>query len=379
MNEVKMRHLMATPRANGKPDSYKTLENVGEMQKGEVKMSTRGGNRLKYQVEKSLNKINYIGQSKRGLRDQGSNTGIHSYKQMEHSLSVGQNFATWAKEQGIRDLFQLKRAHYRDYISHMQAKGVSNGHLINVETNLRLLQKGMDQVSREKGHKGRQWTPKTRLVDVKSREKPENRAYTGKQLEIAYSKLSSNAQIGADLQQAFGLRLREAANTKAAHIVEKDGKLFWRASEQKTELHSAQGVTKAGRGRETPCRPEFEAKMRQLITGKQPEEKLVPVTYNTLKSAYNRAGLTGSHGFRHTYARETLREALQAKGIASEGRAMLQRMVENREAGYRKDNEVRREERPLYQTVVTELDKVHGYLGHGKGRIDLAEVYMKNV
>lgn len=337
----------------------------------------RGGNRLKYQVEKSLNSINHIGHSKRGFRDQGTLTGIHSYKQMEHSLSVSQNFASWAKEQGVKDLFQLKRAHYRDYISHMQATGVSNGHLINVETNLRLLQKGMDQVSQEKGHEGRQWTPKTRLVDVKSREKPENRAYTFNQLETAYSKLSKNAQIGADLQQAFGLRLREAANTKVAHIIERDGKLLWRASEQKTDLNAAQGVTKAGRGRETPCRPEFEAKVRQLIAGKGAEEKIVPVTYNTLKSAYNRADLTGSHGFRHTYARETLREALKVKGIEAEGRSMLQRMVENREAGYRKDNEVTREERPLYRSVIAELDKVHAYLGHGEGRIDLAEVYMK--
>jgi integrase len=347
--------------------------------KGEEKMSKRGGNRLKYQVEKSLNSINHIGHSKRGFRDQGTLTGIHSYKQMEHSLSVSQNFAEWAKDQGIRDLFQLKRAHYRDYIDHMRTKGVSNGHLINIETNLRLLQKGMDQVSREKGHEGRQWTPKTRLVDVSSREKPENRSYTANQLETAYTHLSKNAQIGADLQQAFGLRLREAANTKAAHIVEREGKLFWKASDDKTVLNSAQGLTKAGRGRETPCKPEFEARIRELIQHKGLQEKIVPVTYNTLKSAYNRAGLTGSHGFRHTYARDMLRAGLRAKGIEEEGRTMLQRMVENREAGYRKDNEVTREERPLYREVVRELDKVHGYLGHGEGRIDLAEVYMKGI
>ncbi|MEU5512775.1 hypothetical protein, partial [Streptomyces fungicidicus] len=278
-------------------------------------MSKRGGNRLKYQVEKSLNSINHIGHSKRGFRDQGTLTGIHSYKQMEHSLSVSQNFAEWAKNQGIRDLFQLKRAHYRDYIDHMRTKGVSNGHLINIETNLRLLQKGMNRVSQEKGHAVRQWTPKTRLVDVSSREKPENRSYTANQLETAYSKLSKNAQIGADLQQAFGLRLREAANTKVAHIVEREGKLFWQASNDKTQLNAAQGLTKAGRGRETPCKPEFEARIRELIQHKGVPEKIVPVTYNTLKSAYNRAGLTGSHGFRHTYARDMLRAGLKAKGI----------------------------------------------------------------
>jgi len=87
-------------------------------------MSKRGGNRLKYQVEKSLNSINHSGHSKRGFRDQGTLTGIHSYKQMEHSLSVSQNFAEWAKDQGIKDLFQLKRAHYRNYLDHMRTKGV---------------------------------------------------------------------------------------------------------------------------------------------------------------------------------------------------------------------------------------------------------------
>lgn len=339
----------------------------------------RGGNRLKYQVEQAIKKINMIGVSKKGLRDAKAETGIHSISQVKHALSVSQNFAEWAKEQGVKDLFQLKRSHYRDYITHKQAEGVSNGHLINIETNLRLLEKGMNGISREKGFSERNWTPKTRLIDTNSREKPQDRSYSSEEMKVYLNKLSSNARVGGVLQAAFGVRLREAANTKVAHIVEKEGRLFWEASSDKQALNAAQGVTKAGRARLTPCRPGYEAQVRELIQGKEPGQYVVLVRYNTLKSAYNRAGMKGSHAFRHTYAREMLRSELQARGIEHEGRAMIQRMVENREAGYRKDHLVTREERPLYREVSAAMDQIQNYLGHGSGRIDLVEVYLKGI
>ncbi len=50
---------------------------------------SRGGNRLKYQVEKALKKINYIGYSKKKFKDAGMETGIHSTTQMKHALSYG--------------------------------------------------------------------------------------------------------------------------------------------------------------------------------------------------------------------------------------------------------------------------------------------------
>lgn len=342
-------------------------------------VSNRGGNRLVYQVEQAIKKINYIGISKKTLRNQKVETGIHSTTQIKHVLSVGQNFGKWVKEQGIKDLYQLKRSTYREYISHMKEQGVSNGHLINLETNLRLLQKGMQKVSEEKGFSVREWIPKTRLIDTASREKPQDRSYTVKEVKGLRDKLSENAKVGADLQQAFGLRLREVANSRVAHIVEKDGRLFWRALEDKGTLNTAVGVTKAGRGRETPCRIEYEARVRELIQGKKKAEFISKVKYNTLKSAYNRAGVKGSHSFRHTYAREILKSELQQLGIETPGREVIQRMLENREAGYRKDHTITKEERPLYRKVVQVMDKVQGYLGHGKGRIDLAEVYLKGV
>lgn len=341
--------------------------------------NNRGGNRLKYQVEQAIKRINYIGKSKKELRQNGTETGIHSITQVKHTLSVGQNFAQWIKEQGVKDLYQLKRSHYRDYLAYMQEKGVSNGHLINVETNLRLLQKGMHNISLDKGFEVREWIPKIRLINTATREKPQDRSYSAEEIKEFREKLSSNAKIGADLQQAFGIRLREVANTKVAHIVEKNDKLFWEASEDKLVLNTAQGVTKAARGRISPCRPELEARVRELILGKEKDAYVSPVRYNTLKSAYNRAGVKGSHSFRHTYAREMLKRELQQREIEASGREMIQRMLENRGAGYRKDHTITKEERPLYREVVQIMDKVQGYLGHGKGRIDLAEVYLKGL
>lgn len=341
-------------------------------------MARRGGNKLAYQVEKALKSINYIGKSKRVFREEHRETGIHSTTQMKHALSVSQNFVKWLKKEGrLTDLFKLKRADYRDYIAYMQATGVSKGHLINIETNLRLLEKGMDKISEDKGLDKRDWVPKQRLIDPKEREKPVDRSYTPDEIKILRERLSENAKIGFDLQQAFGLRLREAANTRVAHIVERDGRFFWVAVAEKTALNTAQGVTKSGRGRETPCRPDYEDRIRELIRDKDPDDYVSPVRYNTLKSAYYRAGIQGSHALRHTYAREMLKRELEARGIECQGREMIQRMLENRAAGFRKDHLVSWEERPLYREVVKAIDTVHAYLGHGEGRIDLFEVYFK--
>lgn len=341
--------------------------------------SKRGGNRLKYQVEQAVKRINYIGKPKGKFRKEKIETGIHSITQVKHTLSVGQNFARWIREHGVNDLYQLKRSHYRGYLAHMQAKGVTNGHLINIETNLRLLQKGMKNISLDKGLKIREWIPKIRLIDTATREKPKNRSYPPEELKGFREKLSNNAQIGADLQDAFGLRLREAANTRVAHIIEEGGKFFWGASADKTVLNTAQGVTKAGRERKSPCRPGFEARVRELINGKESDAYVCPVRYNTLKSAYNRAGIKGSHSFRHKYAREMLKSELQQRGIETAGREIIQRMLENRRGGYRKDHTITKDERPLYREVVQVMDKVQEYLGHGKGRIDLAEVYLNGI
>ena len=81
----------------------------------------------------------------------------------------------------------------------------------------------------------------------------------------------------------------------------------------------------------------------------------------------------------YTYALEMLKNELKQRNIKTAGREVIQRMLENREVGYRKDHTITKEERSLYKEVVQVMDKAQKYLGHGKGRINLAEVYLKVV
>lgn len=337
----------------------------------------RSGNRLKYQVTQCINSINKIGESKRIARQRGGSL-IHSVKQIKEALSVCQNFAEWLQQENVTDLFQLKKSHYRAYIDYMKAKERSNGHLINIETNLRLLDKGMRTLSKSKGCTPRFWIPRTRLVKSVEREKPVNRAVAAEQLKIVSEKLSANGLIAFQLQLAFGLRLKEVAQTKRAFILEEEGTIYWHTVAASDALNKAKGVTKGGRPRKTPCLPMYEATIRKLIQDKQPDEFLVPIRYNSIKSAYYRAGLEeGSHGLRHTYARIMLHILLQRLPVdLFQSRRMLTQIIENHEVGYRKDHLVSKENLQLYRQVNEIMDIVHDYLGHGENRTDLARVYL---
>ncbi|TRM08323.1 tyrosine-type recombinase/integrase [Lentibacillus cibarius] len=344
----------------------------------------RGKVNVKNQVDQALKKINFIGQSKKEFRDLDQDTGIHSRSQIKHAYSVNMQFAEWAKqEKGVKNVFQLKRSHYRDYIAMKEAEGVSKGHLINIETNLRLLAKGMNEVSRQKGVRDRDWIPKERLIVTTEREQARDRSYTEQEVQQMRENISDSAKPAFDFQNAFGLRLRESANVKVAHIVERDGKLYFEAVSDKESLNTAKGVTKAGRGRVASCRPKYEDRVREWIKNKKEHEYISPVRYNTLKDAYYRAAgkadienYTGSHGFRHSYAREQLKSMLQEKGIYEKGQQMIERMLDNRSLGYRKDYGVSSSERVLYREVNRCIDRVHADLGHGRGRIDLVAIYM---
>lgn len=335
------------------------------------------------QVDQALKAINAVGKSKKEFREKGIKA-IHSVNQVKEAYSVSVNFVKWVREEkGVKDIYQLKRAHYREYIAFKANQGVTNGHLQNIETNLRLLSEGMKKVSEQRGMRVRDWVPKERIVHHSEREQARDRSYTREEVQKIREYLPESSKDALDLQNAFGLRLREVSNMRVAHIVERENKLYFVAVADKNTLNAAQGVTKAGRPREAPCRPEYEKRVREIIKGRTSQEYVAP-RYNTLKSAYERAAkragiqnYTGSHGFRHSYARAELMAKLEARGIAAEGKEMLERMVANYEQGLRKDAGVSKEERELYKEVNDIVDRVHAALGHGKGRMDLVVVYMK--
>lgn len=342
----------------------------------EIKMK-RGGNRLVYQTEQALKTIKRFDQSKREARANGEKR-IHSVATMKKALSVSQNFMKWAKEQGVNDLYQLKKTHYKNYIEQKRSEGVSAGHLINIETNLRLLNEGMKQISDGKGLGERVWVPNQRIVKVAEREKPMNRSLKEDGLQKVKGRLSTNGKEAAVLQEAFGLRVRELANSTTHYIQERDGRLYWVADSTKGALNAAQGVTKAGRSRVAICNPLKASEVRQILQERSSGDYLTKIKYNSIRSAYKRAGVEGTHVFRHNYAREMMRQGLEKRGFdVDQAREMLKAYREIKDSGNnsRKMNELKQQEG--FKELQICMNEVHGYLGHGADRMDLAHVYLE--
>lgn len=337
----------------------------------------RGRVNLKYQMTQAITEINKIGESKRESKKKGEH-GIHSYNQIKESLSVSANFIHWAKEQGVRNLYHLTQAHYIGYIEFKRGD-VSNGHLMNIETGLGHLQKGMNAISEKLGKKPVVWIAEKRLVT--EREKPVDRSYTHDEIKRLMENMSPRVAKAAELSYRLGLRAREVVNLRTEHIQKnKDGNF-----EVCFKSENAKGLTKGARPRITPIPSDMQGEIQKLIDGKKPHERIIGLTAtSTLRSGLSRASLranieaNGWHGFRHTYSRDRLNELLGDKGILQEGHRMLQRVFDNRDRGRKTDyGMIKIEDKQIYRELKACMDQVHEEIGHGKDRWDLAEIYMK--
>lgn len=342
---------------------------------------------MKGQVTYALKLVDKTGYGKKDYRKAtNGHKAIHSHSWREEAMSVSQQFGTWLKnDRGRKDLYHATRSDYRAYIAHKESQGVSKGHLANIETGLRTLASGMNAQNSQRGFAPRNWVPKERIVHNYDKEKPNDRSYTPREVERVREQLPTSRgdhHLNAiDLQNAFGVRLKEASKTTPAYIDDRGDKgVYWVASEDKTADNKAHGVTKGGKPRESQCRPEYEQKVREMVAGRGEKEYLT-AKYSTTKDAYDKAAdkagienFTGSHGFRHSYARAELERKLEENNISAEGKEVIEQMFENRENGLRRDHGIERE---IYNEVWNVINEVHENLGHGKGRIDLVEVYMR--
>ena len=81
----------------------------------------------------------------------------------------------------------------------------------------------------------------------------------------------------------------------------------------------------------------------------------------------------GTHGFRHAYARERMDRLASA-----EHRQMLNRILDNRQMGRKSDyGMVSEQDKALYFETKGIMDQIHGELGHGKDRFELAMRYLR--
>lgn len=345
-------------------------------------MARRGRTSIVREVKESLTAIDKIGQSKRDAKKAGT-SGIHSKKQMTNTMSDAQNFVKWCRsEYGVKSISELDEGHYTSYLAHLNEKRVSQGHRVNVETSLRLLEKGF--VERSKRFEDDSVTfgrfcPEKRLETATLGSDVQNRSYTENEVQVIRGNCSGEVQKAVDLMREMGLRVKEAVNVRVEHFVPNDTATGWKLS---IKEGTAAGITKGGRFREIDVPRDFEQRLERLIANKSPKERLVNVSHSTVRDGVNvackRGGVAqagrGCHGFRHAYARERMDQLM-----TSEQKQMIKRVLENRKMGRAADYGILREhDKQLYVTAKAAMDQIHSELGHGKNRWALAMRYMGN-
>lgn len=352
---------------------------VAKLLKGGFLVARRGRTSIVREVKESIQVIDKIGQSKREARQNGT-SGIHSVKQKENTMSDCQNFVKWCRsEHGVKSIADLNQSHYEAYMAYMDEKGLSKGHMRNVETSLRLLERGFQERSeRFEGDLkvSSSFCPGKRLVQLKSAENVCNRSYSEKEMSEIRANCSKEVAAAIDLMQNVGLRVREAVNIRAEHFVRRaDGS--W-----KLYIEKGRGITKGGRYREVPVPENFKTRLESLLANKQPNERLVNVVSSTVRDGINvackKAGIVqaerGAHGFRHFYARKRF-DQLASK----EQKQMMNRILENRSVGRQAHYGILSAmDKQLFVETKAIMDKVHGELGHGANRWELAIRYLKD-
>lgn len=347
-----------------------------------VEMARRGRTSIVREVKESIEAIDKIGTSKRTAREDG-NSGIHSKKQKENTMSDCQNFVKWARsEHGVKSIADLNENHYRGYIVHLSEKGISEGHKINVETSLRLLEKGFSKRSERSesvSNRFEGFCPEKRLETRTRGLDVRNRAYTREEMQMIRENVSPEVSKAVDLMKELGLRVKEATNARVEHFTYEEQTDSWKFEIKKGE---GAGITKGGRQREIHIPRHFETRLEQLLQGKDDKERVVNVSHSTIRDGINvackKTGIEqagrGAHGFRHAYARNRMDQLMTA-----DQKTMMQRIIDNCSINRKADYGILSEtDKTLYNATKDVMDQIHKELGHGKNRWELAMRYMGN-
>lgn len=341
-------------------------------------MARRGRTSIVREVKESLQAIDKIGESKRDAKKNGT-SGIHSKKQMVNTMSDAQNFVKWCRsEHGVKSICELNEKHYVSYLAYLGEKGVSQGHRVNVETSLRLLEKGFKERSKrfsDNAFTSIRICPKRRLEKPMVGSDVKNRSYTEKEVQLIRENCSEEVAKAVDLMREIGLRVKEAVNVRVEHFIPNDRGTGWCLT-----ISNGSGITKGGRFRQLDVPQHLEKKLESWIADKSPETRIVNVSYSTVRDGVNvackKSGVEqsgrGCHGFRHTYARNRMDQLM-----TNEQKQMMSRVLENRKTGHSANYGIlSKHDKQLYTAAKRAMDQIHSELGHGKNRWALAMRYM---
>ena len=313
------------------------------------------------QVNMCIREIDMIGKSKREARKRGIK-GIHSYKTKREVLKISKQFANWVRsERGIRHLHDLTEQEYRDFLE--SKSHTSLDYRRSIETHLRLLQEGLNKRAERFKKPKTYFCTKKRLIPPRNRlEGVSDRSMRLKDINTIKANVSLNTRNAIELMHNMGFRVSGAVSLKVSDVNFNKG--------------IVSVIEKGGRYREVPIPKHFEKTLAGMIEGKGPNEKLVNVTTGTVQNEVNnvckKLGIknTGTHAFRHTYARNRVNELM-----TKQEKDLFERCLSRYAEG--KDFDYGVHDRTLYHSMKEKMDRVHAELGHGKNRFDLALRYMK--
>lgn len=315
------------------------------------------------QVDMCVREIDRIGVSKKESRNNGLKA-IHSHKTKKEVLKIGEQFARWGRENyGIRNLYEFQEKHYIAFLA--SKSDTTLDYRRSIETHLRLIQEGLNKRSDRFGKERAVFVPEKRLIESRGRlEGVSNRSYSEKDVQAIKGHVAPSTARSVALMRNLGVRVSESVGIRVEHV-------------QEHFVHIQDDtITKGGRDRVIPIPESFKAELKEMCEGKAENERLVPLSAGTVMNDVTAAcrhlkiKSNGTHGFRHSYARERVDELMTAaeKTLFS---SCMDRYAENKNFDYGVHN------RELYESMKAKMDEVHSELGHGRDRFDLAVRYMK--
>lgn len=263
----------------------------------------------------------------------------------------------------MKNLHEIDQQHYIDFLD--SKSDTTLDYRRGIETNLRLLQEGLNKRAERFNKPLTHFCTENRLIESRGRlEGVSDRSYTQDDIESIKSVVSDSVANSVSLMQNLGLRVSESVSLRKEHIkgdyirIEDDN------------------VTKGGRDRVIPIPANYRSQLAEMTKSLEANEKIVELSagtvQNAVKSACDQLNIksNGTHGFRHTYARERVDQLMNPaeKNLFSK---CMERYAEGKKFDYGVYN------RDLYDSMKIKMDQVHFELGHGKDRFDLAVRYMR--
>lgn len=309
-----------------------------------------------------IREIDQIGKSKKVARDKKIKA-IHSHKTKSEVRKISKQFANYVRSEfDIKKLHNVTQEHYKSFLD--SKSHTSLDYRRSIETHLRLLQKGLNKRSERFSKEQVQFVTEKRLIPSKNRnEGIRNRSLSLRDINIIKSNVSSqNVLNSINLMHNLGLRVSGSVSVKVGDVNFENGTL---------------AVTeKGGRTRSVPIPGKFKSGLADMVQGKEADDRIVPMTATSVSNEIKRAAkaqnvtaYSGTHAFRHTYARNQVNRLM-----TPEEKQLFNRCLEQYKQGKGFDYGVHNQ--ALYDSMKSKMDQVHAWIGHGENRFDLASRYM---